>query len=185
MSTDEIDFTRPLDVPAAPPPAAKMDAARKEAGSGSPQLEKKGFYVAMARHAKVSTASAQEESPRNVLVIEDDTTLLQLVSEVLGQAGFGVRTASGRAGIDTELNRRPPPDLLLLDVTLPDADGFQVLERIRAHPALASLPVVMMTGRSDVSDITRGLSLNADGYITKPFRVSALVSAVRTVLGLD
>jgi two-component system, OmpR family, response regulator len=104
---------------------------------------------------------------------------------VLLQAGFRVRTARNRAEINAEINKTPLPDLLLLDVTLPDADGFQILERIRAAPKLQALPVIMMTGRSDITDITRGLSLNADGYVTKPFKINALIAAVGTVLGLE
>jgi DNA-binding response OmpR family regulator len=127
-----------------------------------------------------------KEGPRHcILIIEDDVTLLKLVSEVLLQAGFKVRTARNRAEINTEINKTPLPDLLLLDVTLPDADGFQILERIRAAPKLSALPVIMMTGRSDIADITRGLSLNADGYVTKPFKINALIAAVGTVLGLE
>ena len=184
MSDDDLDFTRPSSAPAPPPPAAKVAEARKEAGSGGPQLAKTGFYVALARHAQGMVMPRQ--GPRHsILVIEDDPTLLKLVSEVLATAGFGVRTARNRAEINAEINKTPLPDLLLLDVTLPDADGFQILERVRANAKLSNLPVVMMTGRSNLADITRGLSLNADGYVTKPFKVSALISAVGTVLGLE
>ena len=181
----DLDFTKPSAAPASPPPAAKVAQARKEAGSGTPQLEKKGFYVAMARHAKGGMVPPRDGPRHSILVIEDDATLVKLVSEVLSQAGFKVRTARNRTEINIEINKAPLPDLLLLDVTLPDADGFQILERIRGHPKLSALPVVMMTARSDVADITRGLSLNADGYVTKPFKVSALISAVGTVLGLE
>jgi two-component system OmpR family response regulator len=183
VTDDDLDFTSPAATPP-PPPPAKVAEARKEAGTGGPQLAKTGFYVAMARHAKGMILP--REGPRHsILVIEDDPTLLKLVSEVLATAGFKVRTARNRAEINTEINKAPLPDLVLLDVTLPDADGFQILERIRTHAKLSALPVVMMTGRSDMADITRGLSLNADGYVTKPFKVSALISAVGTVLGLE
>ena len=184
MSDDEdLDFTKPA--PSPPPPPEKMAEARKEAGSGTPRLEKTGFYVAMARHSKGGMVLPKDGPRHTILIIEDDTTLLKLVSEVLVQAGFRVRTARNRAEINTEINKVPLPDLLLLDVTLPDADGFQILERIRAAPKLAALPVIMMTGKSDITDITRGLSLNADGYVTKPFKINALIAAVGTVLGLE
>jgi CheY-like chemotaxis protein len=181
---DDLDFTKPAAGP--PPTPAKVEQARKEAGAGSPQLEKKGFYVAMARHSKDGPVLPREVGkPHTVLVIEDDAALVKLVTEVLTQAGFRVRSARNRAEINAEVNKTPLPDVVLLDVTLPDADGFQILERIRAHPKLSSLAVIMMTGRSDVADITRGLSLNADGYVTKPFKINALISAVGTVLGLE
>jgi Response regulators consisting of a CheY-like receiver domain and a winged-helix DNA-binding domain len=74
---------------------------------------------------------------------------------------------------------------VLLDVALPDADGFQILERIRGNPKIRNLPVIMMTGKSEVTDVARGLSLGADGYVTKPFKISGLVQAVNTVLGIE
>jgi CheY-like chemotaxis protein len=180
---DDLDFTKPS-APAPPPPPEKIVAAKKEAASGSPQLAKSGFYVAMARNA------AGRIPPRNgqrhtILVIEDDMDLLKLVGEVLAKAGFLTRFARSRAEINSEFNRTPLPDLVLLDVRLPDADGFNILEKIRNNQKILKLPVIMMTGKSEVTDVARGLSLGADGYVTKPFKISGLVSAVNTVLGVD
>jgi len=104
---------------------------------------------------------------------------------VLGSAGFHVRTARNRSEVNGEINKAPLPDLILLDVTLPDADGFQILERVRGHPKLARMPVILMTAKAEVADVARGLALAADGYVTKPFKITALLSAVGTVLGLD
>ena len=180
---DDLDFTKPS-APAPPPPPEKVASARKEAASGSPQLAKSGFYVAMARNA------AGRIPPRNgqrhvILVIEDDTDLLKLVGEVLAKAGFLTLFARSRAEINAEFNKTPLPDLVLLDVRLPDADGFNILEKIRNNQKILKLPVIMMTGKSEVTDVARGLSLGADGYVTKPFKISGLVSAVNTVLGID
>src|SRR5438105_5372730 len=126
---DDLDFTAPSK-PAPPPPPEKVASARKEASTGSPQLAKTGFYVAMARNA------AGRIPPRNgqrhtILVIEDDADLLKPVAEVLAKAGFLTRFARSRAEINSEFNKPPLPDLVLLDVRLPDADGFNILERIR------------------------------------------------------
>ena len=184
MSQDEdLDFTRPAARPAAPPTPEKVAASRQEAASGRPQLAKAGFYVAMARNTsgKVMPRNGERHS---VLVVEDDKDLAQLVIEVLSKAGFLTRLARNKAEINTEFNRPPIPDLMLLDVSLPDADGFNILERIRGNARIAKLPVVMMTGRSEVSDVAKGLTLGADGYVTKPFKISALVSVVNTVLGM-
>jgi len=181
---DDLDFTRAPSKPAPPPPPEKVASARKEASTGSPQLAKTGFYVAMARNA------AGRIPPRNgarhsILVVEDDADLLKLVGEVLAKAGFLTRFARSRAEINAEFNKPPLPDLVLLDVRLPDADGFNILERIRNNQKILKLPVIMMTGRSEVTDVARGLSLGADGYVTKPFKISGLISAVHTVLGLE
>jgi DNA-binding response OmpR family regulator len=74
-------------------------------------------------------------------------------------------------------------DLVLLDVVLPDADGMQILRQLRGHPRFARLPVIMMTGKSAAEDVLQGLAAGADGYVTKPFKVSAMVGAVNIVLG--
>jgi CheY-like chemotaxis protein len=179
---DDLDFTSPQKA-APPPPPEKVASAKKEASTGSPQLQKSGFYVAMARNAgqKILPRNGQRHS---VFIIEDDKTLADLVGEVLSKAGFLTRFAKSRAEINAEFNKPPLPDLVLLDVSLPDADGFQILERIRGNPKIKALPVIMMTGKSEVTDVARGLSLGADGYVTKPFRISGLVQAVNTVLGI-
>jgi DNA-binding response OmpR family regulator len=139
----------------------------------------------MARHATGGPVPPRNGERHVILVIEDDNELLKLVGEVLAKAGFLTRFARSRAEINAEVNKPVLPDLLLLDVSLPDADGFQILERIRGNKKLGKLPVIMMTGKSEVTDVARGLSLGADGYVTKPFRISGLVSAVNTVLGVE
>jgi CheY-like chemotaxis protein len=180
---DEFDFTKPSK-PALPPPPEKVASARKEAATGSPQLAKTGFYVAMARNA-AGKIPPRHGSRHSILVIEDDVDLLKLVGEVLAKAGFLTRFARSRAEINAEFNKTPLPDLVLLDVRLPDADGFNILEKIRSNQKILKLPIIMMTGRSEVTDVARGLSLGADGYVTKPFKISGLVSAINTVLGID
>lgn len=141
-------------------------------------------------HATLARNRGDRVLPRNgerhsVLVIEDDVALLKLLGEILGTAGFEVRFARNREELKVELNRKPLPDIALLDLGLPDMDGFEVLERMRGHSALGKLPVIIMTGRSQAHHMTRGLGLGADGYVTKPFKISAMVNAVNTVLGID
>lgn len=185
MSSDEdLDFTKPA--PPAPQPApAVVASAKKEATTASPQLAKTGFFVAMARHATGGRVAPRSGERHMILVIEDDNDLLKLVGEVLAKAGFLTRFARNRTEINAEVNKPVLPDLILLDVSLPDADGFQILERIRGNQKLGKLPVIMMTGKSEVTDVARGLALGADGYVTKPFKISGLVSAVNTVLGVE
>ena len=180
---DDLDFTAPPK-PAPPPPPEKMASARKEAVTGSPQLAKTGFYVAMARNAG-GRVTPRNGSRYSIFIIEDDKALSELVGEVLAKGGFLTRFARNRGEINNEFNKPPLPDLVLLDVKLPDADGFQILERIRGNPKIKNLPIIMMTGKSEVTDVARGLSLGADGYVTKPFKISGLVQAVNTVLGIE
>ena len=168
---------------AAPAPTSKqLEHARQEAAVGDSKLRAAGFYVSIARNSGVRIP------PRNghkyvILVVEDDADLAQLLIDIFMLAGFEVRWASNRAEINTEMRRSSEIDLVLLDIVLPDADGLQVLRRIREHPRIAGLLVIMMTGRSGADDVLAGLSAGADGYVSKPFKVSALVSAVNSVLG--
>jgi two-component system OmpR family response regulator len=74
---------------------------------------------------------------------------------------------------------------VLLDVLLPDVDGFEVLLKIRQHPSLRTMPVVMLTAKATRDAVLRGLAGGADGYITKPFEIEALIKAVKVVLGLS
>jgi DNA-binding response OmpR family regulator len=142
------------------------------------------FHATLARN-RAGPVQPSNGERHSVLVIEDDTALLKLLGEILNMAGFDVRFARNREELKVEINRKPLPDIALLDLTLPGMDGFEVLERMRSHPALATLPVIIMTGRSQAHHMTRGLSLGADGYVTKPFKISAMVNAVNTVLGLE
>jgi two-component system OmpR family response regulator len=180
---DDLDFTRPAKS-TPPPPPERMARARKEATVSKPELTRTGFYVAMAKRPPTPVI-ARNGSRHAVLIIEDDTDMSKLVGEILAKAGFLTRFARNRAEINGEFNKQGLPDLVLLDVSLPDTDGFAILERMRGNQKLAKMPVIMMTGKSDVTDIAKGLSLGADGYVTKPFKISGLISAVNTVLGLD
>jgi two-component system OmpR family response regulator len=142
------------------------------------------FHATLARNAS-ERVPPRDGARHSVLVIEDDEAMLKLVTDILGTAGFATRTGRNRAELTAELNRKPLPDVILLDVNLPDTDGFQVLERIRNHPVLSKVAVILVTGESGVGQVTRGLALGADGYITKPFKLSGMVTAVNTVLGIE
>jgi CheY-like chemotaxis protein len=179
---DELDFTRPGPEPAAEPTPQQVERARTEAEAGGSQLREAGFYVTVARHTEVRIP------PKNgdkyvVLVVEDDADLAQLLIDIFMLSGFEVRWASNREEINREMNRKPGADLILMDIGLPDTDGLQILRRLRGHPRLANLPVIMMTGRTAAEDVLAGLAAGADGYVTKPFKVSGLVKAVNSVLG--
>ena len=140
------------------------------------------FEATLVRN-RAEPLSPRDGVKHSVLVVEDDADLLKLVGEIMRTAGFAMRFARSLAELRTELANGTPPDLVVLDVQLPDADGFEILEHLRASTRFGTVPVMMMTGRSQGHHVARGLALGADGYITKPFRMSQLVSAANAVLG--
>ena len=117
-------------------------------------------------------------SGRRILVVDDDRDIRKLVAELLRRAGHDVREAeNGRAGL--RALHASPPDLVLLDVSMPDLDGWQTLERIRD---LTDVPVLMLTARGDELERVRGLQAGADDYVTKPFGRQELVARVQALL---
>ena len=117
-----------------------------------------------------------------VLVVEDDPDQLALADLRVSMAGYRVRVAESEQALLQALSSGGLPDILLLDVVLPDADGFEILAGIRRHPKTSLLPVVMLTAKDDAADIRRGLALGADGYITKPYSKNILADTIRRVL---
>jgi len=180
---DELDFTNEPPVPPPPPPPEQVERARAEAREGIPQLVQSGFMVSIARRSPVRIPPNNGQKYA-ILVVEDDPDLAQLVIDIFMTAGFEVHWASNKDEINQQMNRRPSVDLVLLDILLPDTHGLAILKRIRSHPKLAKLPVIMMTGKSTAQDVAAGLTAGADGYVTKPFKMSGLVKAVQQVLGL-
>lgn len=154
-----------------------------EVDAGLASLKRSGFYVQIARE-RPPAVPPQAGRRLTVVVVEDEPTLAKFTSMLLTLAGFEVRQAGNRAEILEQIRRPPVPDLMLLDVMLPDADGFDILQRVRQHPVLKDVPVVMLTGKATREAVLKGIGLGADGYITKPCAPEAVLSVVRTVLGL-
>jgi len=179
---DDLDFTKPASVRPPAPTPQQLETAQKEAASGGVELRRAGYYVALARRTTTRVPPRNGER-HSLLVVEDDPDLSNLLAEIFSVAGFEVRRAANRAQINAEINMPILPDLILLDIVLPDADGLQILSRLRAHPRFARMPVIMMTGKAESSDVKAGLAAGADGYVSKPFKMSALVAAVNLVLG--
>jgi CheY-like chemotaxis protein len=165
------------------PTAAATTKGKKQAAATAALLQEKGYSVRIARRAE-RIRNLEETRALSVLVIEDEQHLAGLLKHVLTGEGFEVRIARNREEIIAEIRRPPLPDLVLLDVVLPDANGFEILLKIRQHPALKSIPVVMLTAQATRDAVLKGLAGGADGYITKPFRIEVLAKAVAAVLGL-
>ena len=118
---------------------------------------------------------------KKVAVVEDEAELASLVEYNLERNGFAVRVLRGAKDTMHQLEDYAP-DLILLDVLLPETDGFELCRQIRKHPALARTPVLFLTARSEEVDRVLGLELGGDDYVTKPFSIRELVARVKAHL---
>ena len=120
---------------------------------------------------------------KRVVCIEDEPEMIDLVRLILGRKGFKVIGANG--GIEgLEIVRREKPDIILLDLMMPDMDGWEVYQQIKADTELRSIPVVVVTAKAQSIDKVLGLHIaKVDGYITKPFGPQELLESVEKILG--
>lgn len=162
--------------------ALARGVGKEQADAGLASLQRSGFLVEIARQ-RAATVERRPGEALHVVVVEDDPQLASFTATLLSLSGFAVRQAGNRQQVVHEIRRPPRPDLILLDVVLPDADGFDILMRVRQHPVLKDVPVIMLTGKATREAVLKGIAAGADGYITKPFEPHVLLRAVRTVLG--
>jgi len=119
--------------------------------------------------------------PISLLVVDDEPVVRELLAASLRFAGFAVTAAaSGAEAVTSAL--RAPPDLIVLDVMLPDLDGFEVVRRLRGRGALGRVPVLFLTARDTTQDKIDGLTAGGDDYVTKPFSVEELIARIHAIL---
>lgn len=155
----------------------QQQAFNEEAVIGEGELNTNGFFVRINKKAPNRPPQTQ---PPLVLVVEDDEVTSAILIRLLKARDFRVIHAFNRATVSDGF--KAMPDLVILDVNLPDANGFDILNRLRRHPKLATLPVLMLTSMSELDDILKGLQLGANGYLTKPTRAKILFDAIKQVL---
>jgi len=120
-------------------------------------------------------------SKKEILIIEDEDSLLKLQSLLLTARGHKVHgLADGKLAFDYVLNKKP--DLVLLDIMLPDIDGFEVCRQIKNEESTKSIPVIIVTSKKSRDDMRMAEQVGADWYITKPFKSSMLVETVQRFL---
>ena len=118
---------------------------------------------------------------KRVLVIEDEANILLSLTFVLEREGYQVRSATtGRDGL-AEMQRERP-DLVILDLMLPDVSGYEVCQQARRDPALGDTPILVLTARAQEAERQKGLEVGATEYVTKPFRVADLLDRVSRLL---
>jgi len=116
---------------------------------------------------------------QQILIIDDEAGVRELLADALKLAGFDTLTAADAMVAQTML-RTAKPDLLIVDINMPLMDGFEFIERIRSNGD--QTPALMLSARADRADVTRGLTLGADDYVTKPFGLEELVLRIRAIL---
>ncbi|TKB71560.1 MAG: response regulator transcription factor [Nitrospira sp.] len=117
---------------------------------------------------------------KKILIVEDEHDILQLVKLYLEKEGF--RTLSATTGAEALRQvRHEKPDLVVLDLMLPEISGLEVCKRLRSAPETAMLPIIMLTAKAEESDTIIGLELGADDYVTKPFSPKTLVARIKAL----
>ncbi|WP_332777112.1 response regulator transcription factor [Polaromonas sp.] len=120
---------------------------------------------------------------KRILIADDEPNIVVSLEFLMKREGFDVQVAvDGEAALQAIAAQLP--DLILLDIMLPRKDGFEVCQQIRANPQWQSLKVVMLTAKGRDTEVSKGLALGADAYMTKPFSTKDLVAQVRQLLGL-
>lgn len=118
---------------------------------------------------------------KTVLIVDDEPNIVISLEFLIKQAGFGVRIAKdgeeALAAVAESL-----PDLILLDVSIPKRDGFDVCQTIRKNPAWANVPIIMLTAKGRDIEREKGMALGADLYLTKPFSTRELTDKVKSIL---
>lgn len=128
-----------------------------------------------------SLSSKDLANTKRVLVVEDDRDLRDLLTFNLEREGYGVSVAAdGRTALRQAAEERP--DLILLDLMIPEIGGTEVAARVRTDPATAAIPIIMVTAKTDEVDQLVGLGVGADDYITKPFSMKVLMARIEAIL---
>ena len=139
----------------------------------------------MTREKRHDTAAADASSARLpcVLVVDDTIDNLRLLSDILDHRGYEVRavTSGAQALLAAAAD---PPDLILLDITMPDMDGYEVCRRLKAQPASRDVPVIFLTALNETADKVKGFDIGGVDYVTKPFQVEEVLARVQTHVAL-
>jgi len=125
---------------------------------------------------------AKTKAETVILLVEDDPDQAALAELRLTMAGYQVHSVDRAKALSRYLRQQARPDLLLLDVMLPDGNGFDILAQLRGRPEFSTLPIVLLTAKAELVDIRNGLALGADGYVTKPYSKNQLVEVMNHVL---
>ena len=120
---------------------------------------------------------------KKVLIVDDEKDVCELISDILKKVGYQTLIAfAGKEGLQKVMGERP--DLVLLDIILPDMDGFEVLRKLKYSAETQAVPVVIVSGRRDTASMFKANDLRSDDYITKPFTSQDLLKSVKRCIGM-
>lgn len=118
---------------------------------------------------------------KNILVVDDDPDVVTIIKGILHSGEYEVQSVYRGQEVFARLEEKKP-DLIILDIKMPEMDGFQVLKRLKASPETSSIPVILLTGKGQYNDVLIGYQLGADYYMNKPFTSVQLINGVRLFL---
>ena len=163
-------------------PAAKPRPVPKDLMVGVKALEEQSYFVNMTRPRASRTI---DPAKTLILLVEDDATTRNILNFILTRSeGYQTRLAGDVKGFVAALQKKPLPDVVILDIELPGGvSGFKILQKIRSHPVIRDMPVIIFTGHSEPGDLLQGLALGVDAYLSKPAKAEAIFAAIKAVLG--
>ncbi|HWP58744.1 MAG TPA: response regulator [Candidatus Acidoferrales bacterium] len=126
--------------------------------------------------------ATDKSSEKTIIVVDDNPDIVNIVKTILEGKGYNVMCAYSGAELFTKLKERKP-DLIILDIMMPEMDGLEVLTRLKSVPETAALPVILLTAKVQYEDVLGGYKLGADYYITKPFTSTQLTNGINLLLG--
>jgi CheY-like chemotaxis protein len=129
----------------------------------------------------VTSPENNQKRPEQILLVDDNTTNLQVLHEILGGRGYRLLVAkNGEAALS--IVHKAKPSLILLDIMMPGMDGYEVCRRLKADPETQDIPVIFLSALDDTKDKVKGLDLGAVDYVSKPFQAEEVIALVNTHL---
>jgi PleD family two-component response regulator len=182
-ASDDLDFAAYMNRPTPMPTAKQRQDAEQATLTSMRALKQSGFFV------NIISRSGKRIPPRSgdkysILIMDGDQASTLLLARELLLAKFDVRSATREDEIMAELSK-PPPDLILMDVVLPELVGIEILAKLREHPVFKSVPVIVVTSQAQHDDVVATLVYGANGFMTKPVEPKTLLESVKSVLGTN
>ncbi len=180
---NDLDFTRFISRPVKEPTLSQKRNAEATIAGIRPS-KKAGYHVSIVNRPPKRAIPNAGGDKFTILIIDADDANALIMARALLLAKYDTRAAGKKDEIVGELNKKPPPDAIAMDVALPDVGGLELLGRLREHPTFKTVPIIVMTASVERDDVVAALAYGASGYMTKPFKPEVLLEGVKTVLGL-